>query len=450
MSITRLGARCQEHPHRVLAEGWGGRREREPWEEAPPGEGLGPDEPKCDRCAQPFCHECLTPTERFTDGTRHWFCPRCHVLFRQEQERAARERSLAYRAARAAARTRALVTGGVAIATLIALTGAAVFVTTRLLARGQPTRAGAQLAATCGELTRIRSVGAIGTQAAEDALNVLTYPRRAAVTLDVPRPGSAADASTQPTRQRGAPELLVDECDTGWLLSEPVQLPLTFTLTLEKAGAYAQRIALWQDPGAPRESWVRDFEVLFSPTASGEDFAPIMLDRAAQLKETVEPQWFEVSRPGPGAVPRLFPEALPAQRLRLRVLTTHSSPRPRSVADGIALGEVALYGPDLEMIVRNVVDGFSGAEYPDAFEFVPGTISALAGRPKFVLVYNRSKSATHIFATSGQQQNGEVEIPPGEARSLQFVAAGRPGRYEYFCKVPGHAARGLIGRIEVR
>jgi plastocyanin len=136
--------------------------------------------------------------------------------------------------------------------------------------------------------------------------------------------------------------------------------------------------------------------------------------------------------------------------MQLRVLTTSGSPRPRSVTDGVALGEIALYGPDLELIARNVVDGSTGAEYPDAFEFLPGTISALAGRPKFVLVYNRGKSATHVFATSDQQQNGEVEIGPGEAKSIQFVAAGRPGRYEFFCKVPGHAARGLVGRIEVR
>jgi hypothetical protein len=423
----------------VLAEGWGFRREREPWEEAAPGEGLGPDEPKCDRCAQPFCHECLTPTERFPDGTRKWFCRRCHALFRQEQERAARERSLAYKAARAAARTRALVTATVAILSLLAVTAGAVFVGTRLLARGQPVQGNAQLAATCGELTRIRSVGAIGTQAAEDALNILTYPRRAAVALDLSLPAT-----------KGGPELVVDECDAGWQLAESVQLPLTFTLTLDKAGAYAQRIALWQDPTAPRTSWIRDFEVLFSPTASGDNYSPVLLDRPAQLKQTVEPQWFEVSRPGPGAVPRLFPEALPAQRLRLRVLSSYGSPRPRSVAEGVALGEVALYGPDLELVMKNVVDGFTGAEYPDAFEFLPGTISALAGRPKFVLVYNRSKSATHIFATSGQTQNGEVEIGPGEARSIQFVAASRPGRYEFFCKVPGHAARGLTGRIEVR
>ena len=78
-----------------------------------------PVEPKCDRCAQPFCRECLTPTERFADGTRRWFCARCHVLFRQEAERAARERSVAYRAARAAARTRALITAGVVVAALI-------------------------------------------------------------------------------------------------------------------------------------------------------------------------------------------------------------------------------------------------------------------------------------------------------------------------------------------
>ncbi|HET7768272.1 MAG TPA: plastocyanin/azurin family copper-binding protein, partial [Chloroflexota bacterium] len=102
------------------------------------------------------------------------------------------------------------------------------------------------------------------------------------------------------------------------------------------------------------------------------------------------------------------------------------------------------------VVARNVIDINSGAESPDLFEFVPGVINALAGRPKFVLIFNRSKSATHVFATAAQQQNGEVSVGQGEAKSIQFVAAGRPGRYEFFCKVPGHAARGMLGRIEVR
>src|SRR5687768_10185301 len=153
MILTRRGARCQEHPHRVLDEGWG-------WEEA--STGVGPPEPKCDRCAQPFCRECLTPTERFADGTRHWFCAKCHVLFQSDVERAERERSLAYRAARAAARTRALLLAGTGVVALATLTAGAVVLTTRLISGGRVAQPGTQLAATCGELTRIRSIGAIG------------------------------------------------------------------------------------------------------------------------------------------------------------------------------------------------------------------------------------------------------------------------------------------------
>ena len=428
--LVRRGARCQEHPHRVLDEGWG-------WAA---GSGVGPAEPKCDRCAQPFCRECLTPTERFADGTRHWFCAKCHVLFRRNVERSERERSLAYKAARAAARTRALVLTGIGITALVACTAGAVLLTTRLISGGRVAEPGAQLAATCGELSRIRSIGAIGTQGAEDAVNLLTYPRRAAVTLDLPPlVAGAAD-----------PTALVDECDAGWRVAAPTQLPLTFTFTIDKTGAYAQRLAIWQDPSSARAAWVRDFEVLSSPSIEGEDFQPMTLDRPTQLRETVEPQWFEISRRGPGAVPTLFPEAIPIQRLRLRVLSTVGNTRLRSQVDAIALGEVALYGPDLEIIARNALDGNTGAESPDVFEFVPGVINALAGRPKFVLIFNRSKSTSHVLATSAQQQNGEVTVGPGEAKSIQFVAAGRPGRYEFFCKVPGHAARGMLGRIEVR
>src|SRR5688572_16033729 len=152
--LVRRGARCLEHPHRVLDEGWG-------WEASGAGVGFGAIEPKCDRCAQPFCRECLTPTERFADGTRHWFCVKCHVLFQRDVERAERERSLAYRAARAAARTRALLLAGAGVVALAALTAGTVVLTTRLISGGRVAQPGAQLAATCGELTRIRSIGAI-------------------------------------------------------------------------------------------------------------------------------------------------------------------------------------------------------------------------------------------------------------------------------------------------
>jgi plastocyanin len=406
--LVREGARCREHPHR--------------WAEA-----------KCDRCAQPFCRECLSPTRRFEDGTRYWHCAACIRLFDEEREREARNRSLRFRAGRLIARGRRAFTLGGAAAAVLTVGTAALLLSARTFGRAQGPELPGQTA-TCGELTRIRSIGAIGTQGPEDTINLLTYPQRATIQVGVPGVVST--------------EAMVDECDTGWRSDTGIGLPLSVTLDAHKDGAYVQRVALWQEPRAPHEAWVRDFDLQFSPSEAGEDFVSVPLDRQPQLKETVEPQWFELARIAPGAIPKFFPEALPMRRMRVRVLSTYGPPGTRQAAEGVAIGEIAAYGPDLELVARNRVDP-TGQEIQDAFEFLPRTISALAGRPKFVLIFNRSRSTPHIFVTTGQQENVEIEIPPGEARSVQFVA-GRQGSYEFYCRVVGHPALGMVGRIEVR
>src|SRR5687767_10481344 len=98
--------RCQEHPHRKADE-------------------------RCDRCGLPFCDECLSPSERRADGTRDWFCDRCIALMDEVSRRHMREAALAYRAARAAARARAVGTVLTAVGIVILLTGAGFFVAAR-------------------------------------------------------------------------------------------------------------------------------------------------------------------------------------------------------------------------------------------------------------------------------------------------------------------------------
>ena len=404
--------RCQEHPHRGT-------------------------EQKCDRCGQPFCDECLRPSDRLADGTRKWHCERCVWLIGEAEKREALERSLSYRAAQAARRTRIAVTSLGIAAALIAATAIGYFVFARRFGTAAPVQVIAERAAGCGELTRIRSIGAIGTQGAEDAVNVLTYPQRALVSL-LPLAGgvippSAPDAGS-----------IVDECNAGWRVGTPaaeeIQLPLTLELNTQRDAIFIQRIALWQDPEAPRASWIREFEALASPSDSGEDFVPLPLDREGVLRESTEPQWFEIQRPFPGSTQKV-PDVLPMRRLRLRVLSTIGAPRRGAKVIQLSVGEIAAFGPDLEVMIADVPDS-------PTFSLGPRVIQALAGQPKFLLLMNQS-NATHHFVSVGQQQNFDFTIGPKEVKSIQ-VTAGRPGRYEFICRVPGHANSVPPGSIQVR
>jgi plastocyanin len=346
---------------------------------------------------------------------------------------------------------------------VVGLTGAGVLAATRLAGNARPaagSQPDAKLAANCGELSRIRSVGAIGTQGADDAVNVLAYPTRAevqvsgsvhagaGVTLPALTPAALPRSASSAALAETSPATLVDECGVGWRVPGQVQLPVTAVLDTKRTGTYIQRIALWQDPTAARSSWAYEFEVLVSPSDTGDDFVPVLLDRPAQLKESVEPQWFSIMRPGINAAAPPFPDAVEMRRLMVRVLSTYGSPRQRAVTDGFSLGEVAAYGPDLEIVVQHPQSG--GGEDTSHFQIVPAEVRALAGEPKFIFFLNHTKTAlTHDIVTVNQQTNMEVKLAPGEAKAGQLIA-GRPGRYEFYCKVVGHAEAGLIGTIIVR
>jgi plastocyanin len=406
--LLKQGMRCQEHPHR-------------------------PADQKCDRCGQPFCSRCLLPSARLADGTRNWYCARCTALIAEERAREALEGSIEFKIERAANRGRIALLSGLA-ALLVIGAGTAVFA---LGARRFGQAAGEQTigerGAVCGELSRIRAIGSIGTQSAEDAVNVLTYPQRAQALVSGGALPQATDASS-----------LVDECNTGWkpaLGAEGVQLPVNVTFDTKRDGSFVQRFALWQDPSAAREAWVRDFELLASTTESGDDFQPLPLDREGQLRQSTEAQWFEIQRPGPGSAGQKFPEAVPIRRLQVRILSTWGVPRLRAKVDALALGEVAAYGPDLEVAIGDTDTG--------GYALSPRDVRALAGQPKFVMFMNMSRTATHRLVSAGQEKNFDVTIEPGQVKSVQFTA-GRAGVYEFVCKVPGHEQLGLRGTIRVR
>ncbi len=132
----------------------------------------------------------------------------------------------------------------------------------------------------------------------------------------------------------------MDDCDSGW--RAPAGSTPALLLEPQRAGtAYIHRLALWQDPEAPRAAWVREFQVLASPSAVGDDFVPLRLDREPVLSAAPGPQWFRVVQPapaGPASFPlpaqervrygQPFPDVAPARRLLLRLVTTYGPPAP--------------------------------------------------------------------------------------------------------------------------
>ena len=444
---ARHGPRCQDHPHRRADE-------------------------RCDGCGQPFCVECLSPSERDTAGARDWFCPKCVWLNRERRERAQREQSLDYRLSQAARRTRLITLTSLTATLLLAASTAIYFTLARRFGTAASPQALAERAASCGELSRIRSVGAIGAPAPDDAVNVLSYPHRAQVRLLPP-----AIAATAPPDAAGASDLksIVDECVAGWRSPPQTSLPLTLEIEVgTESSAPVQRISLWQNSTAPRASWIRDFELLASPNPTGEDFHPLSLDRAPRLEATEEPQWFAIvqaqamgltldrlARGGAqatGTDPQ--PEVAQVRRLRLRVLSTYGDasavPQPFAdqplfaARDGIALGEIAAYGPDQELSVGIVCASVSlQGQDSCVYGFKPTQIRALAGRPRFVYFVNDTDVA-HTFTTVGQDKDVDVRVGPGQSASIVFTAASRGITFDFYCRIADHAAQGMHGRIVIR
>jgi hypothetical protein len=251
---------------------------------------------------------------------------------------------------------------------------------------------------------------------------------------------------------------VVDECDSGWRGDAGAGAPLSLLVTPARTNAWLQRVVLWQDPAAAETSWIKDFELLASPSPAGDDFRPVTLDRPGRLQATREQQWFQAVQPAPtGTSPaeRLdpiqrarygqpFPAAVPVRRLLVRVLSTYGE------GAGVSLGELAAFGPDVEVAIDDAVcPDPTGRPPVGCFAFQPREVRGLAGRPTPVLFLNRSTTA-HVLVSTGQERNLDVRLEPGQVASGVFVAAGRPGSYEFFCRVPGHDREGLLGAVVVR
>ena len=146
------------------------------------------------------------------------------------------------------------------------------------------------------------------------------------------------------------------------------------------------------------------------------------------------------------------------RRLRLRVLSTYADTPQQPIADqiptvardGIALGEIAAYGPDQELSVGIVCANVSPQGQDSCvYGFRPNQIKALAGRPRFVYFVNDT-DVPHTFTTVGQDKDVDVRVGPGQSASIVFTAASRGTTFDFYCRIADHAAQGMRGRIVIR
>ena len=82
--------------------------------------------------------------------------------------------------------------------------------------------------------------------------------------------------------------------------------------------------------------------------------------------------------------------------------------------------------------------------------YSPNEFTVRAGAAT-TLVVTSIDPQTHVFKFRDESlQAVAVGIGPGETRLITFNAPTKTGDYEFFCDVPGHTARGEVGKMIVR
>jgi cytochrome c oxidase subunit 2 len=79
-----------------------------------------------------------------------------------------------------------------------------------------------------------------------------------------------------------------------------------------------------------------------------------------------------------------------------------------------------------------------------SFEFDPSTIDVKPGED--VTIELKSEDTFHDFEVRGQ---GHIVGANGSETAKGGLTIGKPGRYTFFCSVPGHEAAGMEGTIVV-
>ncbi|OGG39237.1 hypothetical protein A3I34_00045 [Candidatus Jorgensenbacteria bacterium RIFCSPLOWO2_02_FULL_45_12] len=81
--------------------------------------------------------------------------------------------------------------------------------------------------------------------------------------------------------------------------------------------------------------------------------------------------------------------------------------------------------------------------------FVPAEFTVKAGELLTISITS-SDQWTHVFAFHDPSMSAvAVGVGPGETRAITFNAP-KAGEYQFYCNVPGHEARGEVGKMIVK
>jgi len=111
--------------------------------------------------------------------------------------------------------------------------------------------------------------------------------------------------------------------------------------------------------------------------------------------------------------------------------------------------------PVSEMTARTDSDGVQRVSVDaHSFYFQPNRIVVNSGKPVDLTIHFKSWFAPHNFTCVDQDAGISASVDAGafsfgKTRHVKFTPT-KPGEYEFFCHVDGHAKKGMKGTIVVR
>ena len=81
------------------------------------------------------------------------------------------------------------------------------------------------------------------------------------------------------------------------------------------------------------------------------------------------------------------------------------------------------------------------------FQFEPSTLEVASGTEVVLTLENMGRMSHNLHVPAFGVQTRT--IAPNESDTVRFVA-DEPGTIEFLCEVPGHAAVGMTGTLEIR
>jgi uncharacterized cupredoxin-like copper-binding protein len=78
------------------------------------------------------------------------------------------------------------------------------------------------------------------------------------------------------------------------------------------------------------------------------------------------------------------------------------------------------------------------------YEFDPNTIDVRAGENVAIVLH--SEDQRHDFVVQGKKKGLVVEVNGGKT-ARGGLRLTKPGKYTFYCSIPGHRAAGMVGTI---